>query len=545
MKKISLFLLLITLYFSGCTSQKIKKNKPKLVVGIVVDQMRYDYLTRYYDRYSEKGFKRLLNDGFALENGHFNYIPTYTAVGHSSIFTGTTPDHHGIISNNWYDKFLKKNIYCVSDDNYTSVGTNTSEGKKSPYRLQTSTISDQILLGQNMRGKAIGIALKDRSAILPVGHTANAAYWFEGKSGHFISSSYYLDSLPNWVQNFNKKEKAKDYISKPWNTLYDINSYKNSMVDDNAYEGLFTGESKPVFPHDLPNLMSKNGGLDIIKGTPFGNSITLDFAKEAIIAENLGKNNDVDFLSISFSSTDYVGHKYGIDAIETEDTYLRLDKDIANLLDFLDEKIGKDQYTLFLTADHGAVRVPSYLQALKIPAGYINTRAFKDFINQITKKYFKSDDLIEQISNYQIFLDQEKVEGLGFDKNTVAQKIAEEVVKFESIYKAVTAKTMQTTNFTKGVLSNLQNGYNQKLSGDVLMIPNIATISGRRTGTTHGSGFSYDTHVPIIFYGNGIQKGVSKKYYEIIDIAPTITNLLKVEAPNASTGKIIEEVFKN
>lgn len=545
MKKISLFLLLITLYFSGCTSQKIKKNKPKLVVGIVVDQMRYDYLTRYYDRYSEKGFKRLLNDGFALENGHFNYIPTYTAVGHSSIFTGTTPDHHGIISNNWYDKFLKKNIYCVSDDNYTSVGTNTSEGKKSPYRLQTSTISDQILLGQNMRGKAIGIALKDRSAILPVGHTANAAYWFEGKSGHFISSSYYLDSLPNWVQNFNKKEKAKDYISKPWNTLYDINSYKNSMVDDNAYEGLFTGESKPVFPHDLPNLMSKNGGLDIIKGTPFGNSITLDFAKEAIIAENLGKNNDVDFLSISFSSTDYVGHKYGIDAIETEDTYLRLDKDIANLLDFLDEKIGKDQYTLFLTADHGAVRVPSYLQALKIPAGYINTRAFKDFINQITKKYFKSDDLIEQISNYQIFLDQEKVEGLGFDKNTVAQKIAEEVVKFESIYKAVTAKTMQTTNFTKGVLSNLQNGYNQKLSGDVLMIPNIATISGRRTGTTHGSGFSYDTHVPIIFYGNGIQKGVSKKYYEIIDIAPTITNLLKVEAPNASTGKIIKEVFKN
>lgn len=542
-KNLIVFLVISSLF--GFKKEEPKPKKPKLVVGIVIDQMRYDYLTRYFDRYGENGFKRLLNEGFSLENAHFNYIPTYTAVGHTSIYTGTTPDHHGIIGNNWYDKFLKTSIYCVDDTNYSSVGTDSKYGEKSPYRLQTTTVTDQLLLAQNMRGKAIGIALKDRSAILPVGHTATAAYWFEGgDNGNFITSSFYMKELPKWVTDFNNQQKAQFYTSKPWNTLYDITTYTNSSADNSVFEGVFRGENTPTFPHDIPSLKEKNGNLSILSETPFGNSITLDFAKATIKAEKLGKSNDTDFLSISFSSTDYVGHKYGVDAIETEDTYLRLDKELAELLYFLDKEVGEGAYTVFLTADHGAIRVPAYLDSLRIPAKYFNTKKFKLFLDSVSNKHFKSVDLVENFSNYQLFLDKEKITSLGLKTTDVAQIFADELVNFETIYKAVTAQTLQNTNFTKGILNVLQNGYNQKLSGDVLLIPNPATISGKRTGTTHGSGFSYDTHIPIIFYGNGIKNGVSKKRYEITDIAPTIANLLKIEAPNSTTGKIIEEVFK-
>ena len=544
MKKFLLFLLLIT-SLTNFKKAPDNQEKPKLIIGIVVDQMRYDYLTRYFNSYGNDGFKRLLREGYSLENAHFNYIPTYTAVGHASVYTGSTPDHHGIIGNNWYDKFLKKEIYCVDDIRYSSIGTESKYGQKSPYRMLSTTVSDQLLLAQNMRGKAIGIALKDRSAILSVGNTATAAYWFEGgNKGNFITSSFYMKELPKWVVDFNNQKKAQFYTSQPWNTLYDIKSYRNSTPDNSIFEGVFKGEKFPVFPHDIPNLKAENGNLSIISETPFGNSITLDFAKAAIISEKLGKTNETDFLSISFSSTDYVGHKFGVDAIETEDTYLRLDKDLADLLKFLDKEVGLGKYTVFLTADHGAVRVPAYLDSLKIPAKYFDAKKFKIFLDSISIKNFKSTELVENMSNYQLFLNKDKITSLGLKVDEVAEIFANELVNFETINKVVSAKTLQNSNFTKGILNVLQNGYHQKFSGDVILIPNPASISRQKTGTTHGSGFSYDTHVTIIFYGNGIKKGVSKKYYEITDIAPTIANLLRIEAPNSTTGKIIDEVLK-
>ncbi|WP_288956636.1 alkaline phosphatase PafA [uncultured Polaribacter sp.] len=541
--KLFLFFLLTFLMVACCKNEAPKK--PKLVVGIVIDQMRYDYLTRYADRYGKNGFNRILKGGFSLENAHYNYIPTYTAVGHSSIYTGTTPSEHGIISNNWYDKFLKKSIYCVDDNNYITIGNNTKNGKKSPKRLLTTAITDQLHLAQNMKGKTIGISIKDRSAILPAGHTANAAYWYDGGNiNTWITSSFYMDKLPKWVEGFNKKNNADDYLNTTWETLYDIKTYSKSRDDNNVFEGKFTGQKSPIFPKDLKVLRTKNGNFNLLKSVPAGNTFTADFAKAAIIGENLGKSDVTDFLALSFSSTDYIGHKYGVSAIETEDTYLRLDRDLADLFSFLDKEVGKDNYTLFLTADHAAVHVPAYLQSLKVPAHYLKTKEIRDFLLKTTKKYFNSTELIENVSNYQIFLNKEKVEFLGLDINTVAQKLADEVVNFSEIYKAVTARTMQTTNFTTGILNSLQNGYNQKFSGDVLMIPYPATLMRGRTGTSHGSGYSYDTHVPIIFYGNGIKKGSSTKRYNITDIAPTISNLLQIEAPNGTNGIIIDEVLK-
>ncbi|MGY0427144.1 MAG: alkaline phosphatase family protein, partial [Polaribacter sp.] len=362
-KSISYFLFSFLLISNVSFAQK-NTSKPKLVVGIVIDQMRYDYLIRYAERYGEGGFKRILKDGFSLQNAEFNYIPTYTAVGHTSIYTGTTPSYHGIISNNWYDKFLKKTIYCVDDNNYKTVGNNGNAGRKSPKRMYTTTVSDELHLAQNMRGKVIGISLKDRAAILPVGHTANAAYWYDGgNNNQWITSSYYMKKLPNWVKKFNKNNKTDAYLNSSWNTLYDIKTYTHSIADDNEFEKTLVGQEKPTFPKNLKKLRAKNGNFDLIKAIPFGNSITEDFAEAAIRGEHLGKSDSVDFLSISFSSTDYVGHRYGLAAVETEDTYLRLDKDLADFFSFLDKKVGKGNYTLFLTEDHGAVNVPAYLQA--------------------------------------------------------------------------------------------------------------------------------------------------------------------------------------
>ncbi|RCS27623.1 alkaline phosphatase family protein [Polaribacter sp. WD7] len=529
----------------SCKQDNQQKVKPKLVVGIIIDQMRYDYLTRFENRYEDDGFKRLLKNGFSLENAHYNYIPTYTAVGHSSVYTGTTPSEHGIISNNWYDKFLKKTIYCVDDENYSTIGDNSDSGKKSPNRLFTTTVTDQLQLAQNKHGKTIGIAIKDRSAILPVGHTATAAYWYNGGNfNNWITSSYYMSTLPNWVTNFNANNNADEYLNTTWNTLYDIKTYTNSRPDNSIFEGTFKGNQTPTFPKKLKELRIKNGNFDLIKSIPAGNTLTTDFAKAAIIGENLGKTDVTDFIAISYSSTDYIGHKFGPASVEIEDTYLRLDKDLANFFNFLDQQVGKDNYLVFLTADHAAVHVPAYLQSLKIAAHYLDINKFRNFILEITKKYFNSTELIENVSNYQIFLDKEKIEALGFSVNNVAQKLADEVLNFNGIYKAVTARTLQTTHFSSGILNSLQNGYNQKLSGDVLMIPYPATLIRERTGTSHGSGYSYDTHVPIIFYGNGIKKGRSSKRYNITDIAPTIANLLQIEAPNSTNGIVINEALK-
>ncbi len=547
MKKTILLLSLFIGFIYYLNSQN-KDKKPQLVVGVVIDQMRYDYLIRFSEKYGSNGFKKLLKNGHNLENVHYNYIPTYTAVGHASIYTGTSPENHGIIGNGWYDKYLKESIYCVSDPSFNTVGSSSKNGQKSPYRLQTTTITDQLRLAQNLKGKTISIALKDRSAILPGGHTANAAYWFEGgNEGKFITSTFYMDTLPKWVRNFNKNGKANSYLSQPWNTYYPIETYTESISDNNSYEGTFKGENKPVFPHNLPELRKTNNNYSLLKSVPFGNSIITDFAIAALKGEKLGATkNQTDFLAISYSSTDYVGHKYGVDSKEIEDTYIRMDKEIERLLDFLDNEIGKKNYTLFLTADHAVAQTPNYLNSLNIPGGYFDMKEFTKFTKNLVREKYNSEQLIEKVSNYQIFLNKTELKKLNLKSKDVENFLVEELILFDNVYKVTTAHILQSTQFKTGLLSLVQQGYNQKLSGDVIIIPKPSVIGSgnKKTGTTHGSGYSYDTHVPLVFYGNGIHKGVSKQYYPIIDIAPTIANLLQVEFPNGTTGKIIQGVLK-
>ena len=546
MKKAAVFIAMYLGVLLSCFAQKESQiyTRPKLVVGIVVDQMRYDYLTRFYNKYSEGGFKRMINEGFNCKNNHFNYIPTKTAPGHASIYTGTTPKYHGVIGNNWYNASTHKMMYCTSDSTQYSVGALSPAGKMSPTNMQTSTFPDQNRLFTQMRGKTIGVALKDRGAILPAGHTANAAYWFYGKNkGHFISSSYYMDSLPKWVNRFNASKKAASYF-KTWKTLYNINTYKESGADLNTFEtGFKDVKENATFPYDLSVLKDANNRFDILKSTAFGNSLTTDFAIEAIKGEALGKDMHTDVLTISYSSTDYVGHNFGVNSKEIQDTYLRLDKDIARLFSFLDARVGKGNYTVFLTADHGAVQVPAYLQSVHIPAGYFQYQNLKKNVIAFLEKTYKSKNLLLNISNEQVFLNTLEVEKLGLDLERVEKAVVRELLTYKNINKAYTASTMHTTAFTKGVENLLQNGYHQKRSGQILFVPETAFIAYSKKGSTHGSGLNYDTHVPLLFLGKGIKHGQTYKPTRIIDIAPTMSVLLGISFPNAATGQPLEFVL--
>ena len=548
------FTLIFLIFLLQGNAQRRQKNKnlpktnisksPKLVVGIIVDQMRYDYLTRFWNHYGEGGFKRLAGQGFNCKNHHFNYAPTSTGPGHTSVYTGTTPSTHGIIGNNWYDKEINKSVYCASDDSYNSVGTNSDAGKMSPHRMLTTTITDQLRLHTQMRGKTIAVALKDRGAVLPGGHTANAAYWFEGDDvGKWITSSYYMDALPKWVTNFNVSGKIQAY-KKAWTTLKDISLYVESGPDNNPYEGLFETESAPIFPHDTPNLLNKAKDFEIIKYTPWGNSITTDFAIETIDKEDLGTDTTTDFLAVSYSSTDYVGHKFGVNSKEVQDTYLRLDLDLERLLNTLDAKVGVGQYTVFLTADHGAVHVPAFLADQKIPAGYIALEEAKNKLDEFLTYNYGTTDVVKNISNSQVFLDRKVIANLDMDLDDVQEEVALELLSYDAMDKVYTGYQLWQNEYTKGIPYILQNGWHQKRSGDVLVVPKPAHISYPKTGSTHGSPMIYDTHVPLLFYGYGIKKGSTVHRTEIPDIAPTIATMLGIAFPNGTTGKPITAVLE-
>ncbi|MCK8480090.1 alkaline phosphatase PafA [Psychroserpens algicola] len=546
--------LLFLFFILSCNSQKsvvtdenasaISENttvsnhtNTKLVVGIVVDQMRYDYLTRFYNKYGDGGFKRMIKEGFNCRNNHFNYVPTYTGPGHASVYTGTTPKYHGIIGNNWYDKEQKTMVYCAQDDTVSSVGTTDDAGQMSPNRMKTTSFTDENRLFTQMQGKTIGISLKDRGAILPAGHTANAAYWFHGRDeGVWISSTFYMNSLPQWVSDFNASEKAASYF-KVWDTYYDISSYTESGPDENTFEGGFRGKEKATFPYDLAQLKDENRGFDILKATPYGNSLTTDFAIEAIKGEQLGQDNITDVLAVSYSATDYVGHNFGVSSKEIEDTYIRLDKDLERFFEFLDTEVGEGQYTVFLTADHGAVEVPAFLQSMKIPSGYLDNSETRTRFTDYLNRKFKSSDFIENISNDQIFLNRRYIDSLGLHINQVQESIVNELISYKHVEKVFSAHTMTTTNFTTGIESLLQNGYNQKRSGDIILVADPAYISYGKTGSTHGSGLNYDTHVPLLFFGKGITHGETYQKTVIPDIAPTISALLGISFPNAATGQ--------
>lgn len=526
--------------------QSNKGNQPKLIIGITVDQMRYDYIQKYWNDFGDGGFKRLVNDGFFARNLHYNYMPTYTGPGHASIFTGTTPAYHGIIQNDWYEPATGKTIYCSSDSNATGVGSTSSGCKMSPHYLQSSTLGDEMKLLSNNRSKVIGIAMKDRGAILPAGRTADAAYWFIGANeGVWATSNWYGTSLPNWVTTYNAAGEAATCMTQSWTLLQDEANYDESLADNNAYEMPFKGTTRPVFPYDMKALAAANGNYDILKATPFGNTLTASFARAAIEGEQLGQDAFCDLLCLSFSSTDYVGHQFGIHSREVQDCYLRLDRELAQLLDYLDTKIGKDQYLIFLSADHGGAPTPSYTTTEQAVGGYWKSDLIELAIENKMIEWYGAGDWVVNESNCNVFFNTALLAQKNMSAKDVQLRVAEWLVTQPNIATAFTKYNLMTGMLRHPMADAVQLGFDPERSGDIIYILEPGYIEYGMQGTTHGSPYRYDTHVPALFYGWGVRKGSSHAPYAITDIAATISAICKFNYPNACIGQPILEAISN
>ncbi|RDV11792.1 alkaline phosphatase family protein [Pontibacter diazotrophicus] len=518
--------------------------RPKLVVGIVVDQMRYDYLYRYWDKYGNDGIKKLVTQGFNFKNNQYSYVPTYTGPGHASVYTGSVPAINGIIGNNWYERRQNKMVYCVEDETVNTVGSTSTAGKMSPANLLTTTITDELRLATNMGSKVVGIALKDRGAILPAGHLANTAYWFDSPSGNWITSTYYREDLPQWVQEFNNQKYPDQYLSQPWNTLLPIAEYTESTADNTPWEETLPGEQAPVFPHNIPAI--RENDYELLRSIPAGNTITKDFALAALRGENLGKGTYTDFLAVSFSTIDYIGHKFGPNSIEAQDAMLRLDMELAELIAEVEDEVGKGEVLFFLTADHGAAQVPAFLQTMNIPSGVATSGTIRDSTEAYLDKMYGSGEWVERYTNQQVYLNRALIDSKKLILADVQQRVASYVMRFEGVMRAVTASALQGTSWNRGMMARVENGYNAQRSGDVIVLlqPGWFEGYGSGKGTTHGSYSNYDTHVPLIWYGWNVNPGESSVPTEIADITPTIASWLHIQEPNGSVGRPLQEYMK-
>jgi len=547
MRTIIIFLFCLSFLSTRAQTKAVKimqnnVDRPKLVVGIVVDQMRWDFLYKYYTRYaSNGGFKRMMQQGFSFDNTIIPYMPTVTGCGHASVYTGSVPAINGIVGNNWPEG--EGMVYCSEDKTVKGVGTTTASGQMSPRKMLTTSVCDELKLATNFRSKIVGIALKDRGSILPAGHSADAAYWYEPKAGNWISSTHYMDTLPKWVNDFNAVKWQNNFYKKGWNTMYDIQSYSQSSKDVQDYEAKPLGKDQLGFPYDLRRFEDNN--YDAIIKTPFGNSFTLAFAKAAIEQDNLGKDSVTDFLAISFSSPDYIGHSFGPNSIEIEDTYLRLDQELGAFFDYLDAAVGKGAYLSFLTADHGVAHVPAFMLQHKIPAGIIDDNQLSDSLNMYLKKKFNAEKMVQFIHNYQLYLNQKVLDSMQLSKDDIKVICIDFLRNQKGIDRVFDLEEMMEIPLPASVREQIVNGYHPKRSGDIQIILNPGWIDGGKAGTTHGLWNPYDSHIPLLWYGWHIPKGSTSEEVYMTDIAATVSALLHIQMPNGSVGKSLVPFMKS
>ncbi len=520
-------------------------QRPKLVVGIVIDQMRWDYLYRFNPLFkSSGGFKRMMGEGFSCDNTLIPYTPTVTACGHTCVYTGSVPAIHGITGNAWWDNKLMKSVYCSEDKTVKGVGgKGEEEGQMSPRNMLTTTICDELRLATNFQSKVIGVALKDRGSILPAGHSANAAYWYEGKSGNFITSTYYMNALPDWVTRFNNRKLVDSLYRLNWNTSLPGDVYSQyATADIKDYENKPFGKDATGFPYDLSRFAEKD--YTKIATTPYGNTLTAEMAKAAVIAEKLGKGPATDFLAVSFSSPDYIGHSFGPNSWEMVDDYVRLDDELGKLFSFLDATVGKGQYTAFLTADHAVAHIPAFMKENKLPGGVMDDAGSMKEMNARIKEKFGVDNAVVSMYNYQVYLNHPKIDAEKIDDELIKKWIIQYLKKNEAVANAFATADIMTTPINKTLREMLANGFNPARSGDVQLILKPGYIEGSATGTTHGLWYPYDSHIPLLWYGWGIKKGKTNRETYMTDIAPTVAALLHIQMPSGSVGKVIEDVMK-
>ena len=536
--------LLFTFYFFTIAAFA-QASKPKLVVGLVIDQMRWDYLYRYSDLYGTGGFKRLLSQGFSCENTMIPYTPTVTGAGHTCIYTGSVPAIHGIVANDWIDQETGIFMYCAKDTTVMPVGTSSiKEGQMSPRNMLSNTIGDELKLATNFKSKVIGIALKDRGGIFPAGHSANAAYWFDNKDGKWITSTYYMNELPEWVQKYNNRRVPDSLMKNDWNLLYDKSKYTQSTEDDMPFEKVLESDKSRVFPHKYQSVMISRD-YDQFRPSPYGNTFTLQFAKEAIRNEKLGMGTVTDMLCISVSSTDNIGHKFGPNSLETEDIYLRLDLEIASFLTYLDKTLGKNNYLLFLSADHGAPQIGNYLREKKyFTAGALNSNTVVKNLNKLCLEKFGADSLVKKVYDYQLYLDHVKVSAAAVDHKALKKFIVDNLKMIPEVWNAYDVDDFAQVILPPVIREKISNSYYFRRSGDIQYFYKAQYTDFTDNGIEHGAWYPYDSHIPLVWFGWNIKPGKLNRETYMTDIAPTIAAMLQIQMPNGCVGKVITEVAK-
>jgi len=542
-----LFLGLITTPTFAQKTNPVKATdaKPKLVVGIMVDQMRWDYVNKFKPFFkTQNGFLKLMNQGASCNNNLIPYLPTVTACGHTAVYTGSTPAIHGITGNSWYDNIQQKMVYCVEDNSVQAVGIeNSSAGKMSPLNVWTTTIGDELKLATNFKSKVYGISLKDRGAIIPAGHSADGAYWYDSKSGNFISSTYYGKLLPSWLTDYNNAKKVDSFYKLGWSLSLPKSIYEaNCDADQNEYESSPFGKDAKGFPYNLNQFIGKDYGK--VATTPYGNNLVLDVATKTLINEKMGLDDITDLLAVSFSSPDYIGHAFGPNSWETLDGYIKLDEILAQFFTILDQQVGKDNYTVFLTADHAVAPIPGYAQKNKIPAGTISDDGIKTELGKMLSSKGLNPKLISAITEFNIYFNHNLMDSLQVNQDKLTALITNYLEQKSNIIQVVESRKAAIAPLPQSIRERIVNGYNPQRSGDLIFITKSGVVGGGNTGTGHGVFYNYDAHIPLLFYGKGIKKGQVNNVNYMTDIAPTITTLLGIQMPSGSIGKPILEVIQ-
>ena len=541
---ILLFFLILNISGQGAY---IPPEKPKLVIGIVVEQLRYDQLEKFRDRFSENGIRRLLNEGTYFKNASYNYMLTQSAPGHATIATGTEPAFHGITSDNWYLPLRNEMIYCTQDNTVNPVGGSFEAGLHSPVNMLASTFSDELKMATNGKAKVFSIGLKESSAILSAGHSANGVYWYDNTTGTWMSSTWYMDSLSAWVNDFNAMRLSDSYLNSSWSLLRQKEDYADCLPDSNSFEAGFGGVS--FFPYDLKKMSSKGlinvkRDYSILRETPFGNSFTKDFAIRLIREEKLGRHDMTDFLAICFSSTDYIGHRFGPSSVETGDAILRLDKDIEQILNFLNDSIGKRNVLIYFTAAHGVSEIPAVLEKNRIPAGYFKQTEAMQLLKSYLNAAYGQGDWVKGYYEKQIFLNRILIEDAKITLEDIQKKVSRFMVQFSGVASAYPYTAFETNDFSNGNLKRIMNSFTPQRSGDVIITLNPGWVEKNDYVTDYNSPYEYDSHVPLIWYGWTVNRATVTRKVNLTDIAATLSSLCKVPYPDACTGEPLIELMR-
>ena len=539
------------------------QNKPKLILQITVDQLRGDMPYKYLDRLGKGGFNYLVNQGVVYKDAHHNHANTETIVGHATLATGALPAVHGMIGNVWFDDKLQRLVYNVEDSRYPLLSADAGVNQKteldptqrtakssgrSPSNIQVSTFSDELMIASNGKAKVFGVSVKDRGAISMAGHMGKA-FWFSKKSGEFVTSSYYYDNYPKWVSSWNAAKPTKKYHQKSWQLSQAQQGYVFAQQDEQAWETKLPGFGR-TFPHQYGDM--SNGYFNtFLTLSPAGDELTLDFAKAVVNNEQLGQDDITDYLSVSFSSTDYVGHMFGPSSLEAEDNMLRLDRTIANLLKFIDKKVGLDNTLIVLSADHGAAEAPAYLSTLGMKTDVVAPKSWdKTPGMQALKKKFGFDSaLIKSYFHPYIYLDKDLIARRKLSLKQVQKAVAAEVEKFDGVALVITSSDIESGNTPQDYLHTLVvNNHSKNRSGDVYVVLEahrfVADMEGLTVATTHGSPWGYDTFVPIIFAGYGLQGKTISRRVSTTDIAVTLSSILSIKPPSGAQGHVLTEIIQ-